>query len=214
MLYLRSQSVLLDGLKARTRDTSSVSWSDTEMMMGINDALLGWANRISCPMVYAPGTTWPENTYYVTLPTTWSRGTLNCRCGPVTTSPGFRTPESHYRAGDRHARYSGSWKNDSLWQLIFYVENGQLPVTAPTLDADITTASTTLSVSPAVDVAPAGWILIDSEYISYAGVESARVAQFFLVWGGQLTSQRLVRTRQPRQFTSVQRPKTWVRSRN
>ena len=125
-------------------------------------------------MVYAPGTTWPENTYYVTLPTYMEARNIELQVRPSDDESWVSVPLSRItvQATGTHA-IQVPWKNDSLWQLIFYVENGQLPVTAPTLDADITTTSTTLSVSPAVDVAPAGWILIDSEYISYAGVESS-----------------------------------------
>jgi len=53
-------------------------------------------------------------------------------------------------------------------RIIWYAQNGRLPTTTPTLNASITSSSTSLVLASVVDVAPAGYIKIDNEWLAYA----------------------------------------------
>ena len=175
MLHLRPQTELLAGLKRLTRDTTAVTWSETEMTNAINDALTAWAGRISVPMVYAPGTAWPDNTLYVILPIYMEARNVELRMRDNDASAwvSMNMARIFTQTTTAHALQI-PWVSDMQYEVLFYVENKQLPTTLPTLDAACGATDVTISVSPAVMmVAPAGWLRIDSEFVSYTGIESS-----------------------------------------
>ena len=174
MLYLKPQTTILADLVARTRDTEYTTWSAIEVYNAVNDGLTQWAGRVSSPMVYIPADNWPDDAYYVVLPSymdsrmvelqvrrdddePWSTYNLATMFSPTTTTRAIQIP----------------WRGEMQYQVLFYVENKAIPTALPTLDAEVGVTDVTLSVSPAVDIAPAGWIKIDSEYISYTGIENS-----------------------------------------
>lgn len=182
--YLRSQSQLLADVRARMRDAGKARWTDPEVYAGLNEGLLHWYRRVSIPHLYTIPGGWVSGTADYSLPA-YIRGHID---------PQQRRYSSHWLQVSGISSEADTWvdvqgftvePNGSGGQtlrldfspatddgrVIWWAYNGQLPTTIPTLNAELSSSATSLTLASAVDdIDDAGYIRIGSEWLHYAGV--------------------------------------------
>lgn len=180
MLYLRTQDELLVEVRARLRDGGGDRWSTTEVWRNLNRALEGWHGRVSAPAVYVITGGWPTDEFEITLPD-WI---------PDEVQPQAQWPVDPLLPNDQNL---STWKDISKWlvepaedgtrtlrlsvvpynataRLLYHITNGPVPTTLPTINAELSSSATTVTLASAINVAPVGYIKIDAEWLLYRGV--------------------------------------------
>lgn len=181
---VRTIDEIKDDIRAEVNDSGSSRWaSDAQVYRGMNEALRKWGDKCAVPMLYTITGGFVSGTYDYTLP--------DYVDGPIRVEH-KRPVGLDYDSGDDTSRI---WETVTAYdvvpnstggrvlrlhyspesvdaQIIFYAKQGPIPVaaTAPTLNADMTTSSTTLTIGSKPVVARAGYVKIDNEWMSYAGV--------------------------------------------
>lgn len=182
--YLRSQTELLLEVRRRMRDPDGARWPDHEVYTGINDCLLTWHNRVTIPHLYTVPGGWVAGQVDYTLPS-YIRGQLDPQQRRYSSNwlyaSGLSSDADTWvdvqafavepnGSGGQTLRLEFSPAPDS-GRIIWWYHNGPVPITTPALNATITSSDTSLVLSTAVtDIADAGYIKIDSEWLYYAGV--------------------------------------------
>lgn len=175
MIFLRTQAEFLADIEARLRDTANAKWTDAEIYRAINDALRQWDGRISCPVVYVSSTNWPATNFGIDLPDWIDDARLRLQQNVDSSYDKWLdlagwtiTPNA-----DGTRRLQLAFVPQEPYRIVYWTANGQLPTTVPTLSSGITATDTSLTVNQALDVAPAGWVKIGAEWLSYAGLTVA-----------------------------------------
>jgi hypothetical protein len=179
--YLRTQAELLTELGVLVRDTGSTRWTSAEKYNALNSVLYTWADHVKLPFIYTLTSGWAASDYDYTLPT-YVRP-------PIFPQLLRRLPYTEY------AVESGTttWQDIPGWELepdgsgaqilrvfapartldariLFYAPNSRVPLTLPVTSGSTAADSTTVLLSTVVDVDDVGFIKIDSEWMSYAGI--------------------------------------------
>jgi hypothetical protein len=164
-----TQAELQTRLKRMMRDTQHERYSSVETYDAINSALQKWGPRVLIPYVYTLAD-WDSNTREYELPT-YVHQPLDAQ---------FKLHDEltwqSFPAYDVQADGSG----DNLLALAFFPPNADarvvwwgrnspVPTTLATLSNQIVAADTTMQVTGVLDVADAGYVKIDFEWIQYAG---------------------------------------------
>ena len=181
MLYLRSQLDLLNAIAQHLRDPSNYRWSETEIYGALNDALRSWGTRLSVPAIYTPGANWPNTVQAIDVPAGIdpTAVTVQIRYLPVENSDtvvddwydmqGWRIEPTATFGNQLRIKF----QPETEYRLLYWITNGPVPVTVPTLGTELSDSATSLTLTTTADVADSGFILIDNEWISYRGVERA-----------------------------------------
>lgn len=179
--YLRSQVQILADVEAMFRDTSNARWSDAEIYRAVNRALLTWYDRVAIAHYYTISGGYSAGTYgyslpaYVRPPVTaeakrwvpYDDYTLDTQTAfTYVEVPSIVEPDGSGGLVLRLVQPPRTLDGRVRWRM----PNGPLPTTLPTLNADMTSSDTTLTMSGAIDVEDAGYVKIDAEWVAYAGV--------------------------------------------
>lgn len=167
-LHLMTRTALIDRLRILLRDTGDERWSDTEFEAAINQALSTWIGRVSVPLVYSQQFT--LDVYEYALPD-YIRGVVH----PQWQDDGGVWHD--YTAYTMHTDGAGGFvlqmlENPGTYtgRLFHYFANGQLPMGAVTLGADLASDGTEAALSSA-DLPYQGYLKIGNEWLQFAGVE-------------------------------------------
>lgn len=184
---LREQSQLLADLKARLRESSPVRWTVVEIYEAINDALIGWHNRVQVPFVHDLPSGWQVGVYeyalpdYVTEPMQPQRRVLTpyVNDGSGSTQWVWSDVDAWRLEPDGdggqllRTDYSiGSLGTTNEGRVLWWGYNSRVPAqaTLPTLQASIDGDDTTLVLDGVEgDVDRVGFVRVDNEYMQYNG---------------------------------------------
>lgn len=182
--YLRSQSDLLTEMKVLVRHSSGTRWSDAEYYTALNGVLYTWADRVKMPHIYTISGGWTASDYDYTLP--------NYVRPPIFPQLLRRIPYWEYEIEST----TSTWQDIAGWELepdgeggqvlrlyaaprttdarvLFYAPNSRVPTTIPTTSGEIASSATSVVIGSAIEVDDVGFVKINSEWMSYAGVTRA-----------------------------------------
>jgi hypothetical protein len=182
--FLIDQSELLTLTKNMMRDADSERWTSTEIISAINLGIQSWGRKVIIPHLYTISGGFLTNTFEYVLPS-YIREPFDVQVKisvdqfynglPIVTNTGLSTwvdmvgwdtePNSSGTTTLRVAFPPGALDGRIIW----WGQNGRLPVTAPLLDVSITSSSTSLTLTTNPSIDNAGYIKIDQEWIGYAG---------------------------------------------
>lgn len=180
-LILRKQSSLHDEIKTEVGDPATGGlWSSTSLYTALNRAISKWAGKVQLPRLYSFATDFDNSTFAYAVPL-YIRGDIEVQIRTTAANQieeddgttwasipaGFLEPSG---TGDGAVFRWHSLPYAAAGRVRWWADNGPVPVTVPGLSAGITSADTTIVVDAAVRCGDAGWVCIDGEYISYAGV--------------------------------------------
>lgn len=179
MLYIRSQTALLAALETVLRDTGNARWSDAEIYFAINESLLDWHGRVFVPALYTitdgfspasytyalPAYLHPPFNVQVSTPTNYINDTSALTFRDVLSY----TIEPEAGADGWVLRY-GIVPPTAGGRIVYNLRNGPIPTTGQTLSGTIAADATSLVLAAAVDVGDNGYVLIEQEWIRYAGM--------------------------------------------
>lgn len=187
--YLKTASQMRSEMRQYVRDPSSATerWSDDEYYLALNRALRSLTGRVYVPALYTLTGGFTSGVYEYTLPDyvrepfsvelrrELSSLLLQGSDGGTTDFTwkqviGWRT-EPDGSGGQKLRLHSLPF--DVSARIIYFVENGSVPIDAVTLAANVDTDDTTITVTTSEDVPPTGWIKINSEWIEYHGRDKA-----------------------------------------
>lgn len=172
MIYVLPQDDIVANVRTRVRDTAAAQWTDIEIYHALNDALSEWGRRVPVPLTYEPGD-WP-NAFYVTLPTWMEPRYIHLEVDFGSGTSEWRpVPETHLSApspGNYRLHVTRSGLTGLAYRLGYYLFNGPVPTTLPTLNTTLTDSATSVVIDGALDVAYGGVVEIDSEWILYQGI--------------------------------------------
>jgi hypothetical protein len=178
-LSLRSQLDLLDDIEARLRDPSNYRWSQAEIYRALNDALHQWDGRVSVPAIYEPGATWPTSVSTVTLPAGIDPASVQVQVRELPVEnvdivldqwfdmQGWRN-EPTATFGNQVRSY---FQPASEYRLLYWITNGPVPVTVPTLDSELSDTATSLTLTTTAAVGDNGFCALENEWVHYRGVQ-------------------------------------------
>jgi hypothetical protein len=183
-LILRTQSEILADIEALVVDSTNALWSDAQIYGAINNAIRGWGNRVLLPRIYVLPSGFTGGVYEYDLPSYITKP-FNVQVA-ITTLQGVDyqrqwvsisgwTTIPSATGGQKlviHLAYdSANVTTDA--RIIWWAANGQVPTTIPTLAGTLAADGTSLTTSAAVvgSIPDAGWVKINGEWMSYAGVE-------------------------------------------
>lgn len=178
MLYLRKQLDLLNNVESHMRDVSNYRWTETEIYGAINDALRNWHGRVSVPAIYAPGANWPDSVHVIDIPTGIDPETVTTQIRDLSIensddsdtwydTNGWRIEPTETFSGQLRVNFQPT----SEYRLLYWIVNGPVPVTVPTLGAEFSDTATTLTLTTTAEVGDNGFLQIDNEWIHYRGVQ-------------------------------------------
>lgn len=178
-LCLRSQNALLDDIEARLRDPSNYRWSETEIYRALNDALRQWDGRVFVPAIYEPGSTWPTSVATVTIPTGIDPASVQLQVRELPVENMDIVLDQWFdMAGWRNeptvafgAQARSYFQPESEYRLLYWITNGAVPLTVPTLDAELSDTATSLTLATTADVGDNGFLLLGNEWLHYRGLE-------------------------------------------
>ena len=179
---IRKQSDIYSGILARNRDSSNERWSKAEVYNAINDALDEWRGRVSVPVTYTLSSYGDD--HYYDLPA-WMTGTVEVQQyiysdeyendtsgdGQWVIVPSSYT--QHNASGTRQLVVPYPTEYDS-GRILTWIQNGPLPNATITLSSDITASDTSMTVGTSdtgYDLEDAGYVIVDNEWIFYAGLD-------------------------------------------
>ena len=180
-IYVRSQSALAEDFREMLNDAGASRWTDTQVYAAINRAITAWGSRVRVPRYLTisgvgPGTYEYALPDYVEMPIdvqmkrlgrslSYVQGEAEELWDTIDSWTVYPTP-----AGSRVLRFQFS-PQDVDTRITWWAQNGKLPTTIPNLDAAITAADTDLTIDTTLpDIHLSGFVRIDREWLSYAGV--------------------------------------------
>ena len=182
-VYLRDQEKIHGDISYRIRDTGNKRWTSEEIYRAMNDSLSLWWGKVLIPRLYTGISSWTAGTYayslpdYVTAPLVPQAESATSRSGVSyvdgtaetwTDVPGFSLEPDGTGGHDLRFEFP-PYSLDA--RVLYYGNNGLVPVTAPALNAELTTAATSLVLDTVVnDIGRTGYVKVGNEYIEYAGV--------------------------------------------
>lgn len=181
--FLETQVDVLTQVRQRIRDTANRRWTQTEVYNAINDGLRKWQTRVLIPFVYTLTDGLDFATYTYALPW-YVVPPLNVEFRRLIYLDGlqvqFSDVEYTYQevpawrlepdgSGGQVLRLEIS-PFDADARVIWWAVNGPVPLTVPTLSANITTTTaTTCTIAATPIIGNAGYVKIDSEWMQYSG---------------------------------------------
>lgn len=180
--YLRSQADLLTEIKAKVRLGSTSRWSDAEFYHALNEVLYTWSSYVKLPHLYTIVGGWQADTFEYALPD-YARP-------PFVPELLRRIPHEDHVADNLTQR----WQEVPGWDVLadgsggqvirlhapprtvegrvwFYAPNSRVPTgSAPTTSGSTSDTATTMTIGSAIDVDDVGYIKVNAEWLSYAGV--------------------------------------------
>lgn len=180
-LLLRAQTELLADIEARLRDPSNFRWSESEIYRAVNDAIRQWDGRVSVPAIYEPGVTWPTSVSTVAIPTGIDPNAVQVQVRELPVENVDIVLDQWFDlAGWRNeptatfgAQVRSYFQPASEYRLLYWLTNGPVPVTVPTLDSELDATATSLTLTSTADVGDNGFLLIENEWVHYRGLERA-----------------------------------------
>ena len=183
MIYLRTQKDILDEIESRMRDVSNSRWTEIETYRALNDALEAWGTRVGIEVIYTLTNGYTSGTYEYDLPT-YVRPPIRLQ---------HKVPIPHYEDVDVDFTDTYVWHDVPGWDLvpndtdgytvqfaslpqdldgrvIWTIRNGPVPVSVPTLNAECASDATTLVLASVEPVTDSGYVKVNGEWISYAGI--------------------------------------------
>jgi hypothetical protein len=179
MLYLRNQLDLLNNVESHMRDTSNYRWTEAEIYGALNDAIRSWHNRVSVPAIYVPSTNWPSNVHVVTIPAGIDPETVvtQVRYLPYENleeqidtwydTVGWRIDPTETFGNEVRINFQPT----SEYRLLYWITNGTVPATVPTLSGELSDTATTVTLTTTAETGDNGFLLIGNEWIHYRGTE-------------------------------------------
>jgi hypothetical protein len=178
MLYLRNQFDLLNSIESQMRDTSNYRWSETEIYNALNNALRNWHGRVSVPAVYQPDANWPDAVHVLDVPAGIDPASaiVQIRYMPVENADevqtwyepsGWRVEPAEAFGGQLRVNFQAT----SEYRLLYWITNGPVPVTVPTLGATLSDSASSLTLTTTAEVPENGFFEIDNEWFHYRGIE-------------------------------------------
>jgi hypothetical protein len=183
MITVRTQRELQQDLEGLVRDTSNKRWTDPEFYRAMNQGLREWAGRVRYPMVYTIPDGWSSTAYEYTLPDyiehnvqpQQKRFVNEWQVYPSADDTWVDLHNWHIEpnsSGGRSLRldylpYAGDGR------ILYWVENGPVPITVPVLSAGIDADDTTLTLASKPTIGRVGYVKADSEWMSYQGYTEA-----------------------------------------
>lgn len=170
-LFVRSRSQLLADIEALQRDTSNARWSEAEIVRAINRGVLDWGDRVLVPDVYTITATFGPNESEYTLPA-YVQEPIDVQYQIANEDFWYDLPSYRVlpRSGTARVLSLDYYPPSGTARVIWWLRNGQLPLTAPALSSGISASDTSLTVNAAVDVGESGFVKIDQEWIRYRGI--------------------------------------------
>lgn len=186
--HLITQADLYTRIRERTRDTANRRWSQKEVYNAINDGLTRWSNRVFVPFLYTVtgGFTLGDYDYtlpwYISPPVDVQIYRQHYVDGlPIQTNDGSMSTWVDFPAYRLEPDGSGGQvlrlevvPYDTDARIVWWAQNGPVPATLATLNANISsTTATTCTFGSAPVIGPAGYVKIDDEWLAYAGYTQA-----------------------------------------
>lgn len=182
--HLRTQDELKLDIRTRMRDGSAARWTNAEIYAAINDCLLSWDGRVSVPHLYEVPGGWIAGQTDYSLPA-YIRGPIDplqktyssqwLHLSGVTSDANTWVGMQAFDvfpdgAGGQVLRLQFSPMADE-GQIVWWMANGPIPTTLPTLADDVAIDATSLEIADAdLMIADAGYIRISYEWMHYSGV--------------------------------------------
>lgn len=175
-LLLKTQTEVLDDIEAAIGDTGNTRWAAADIYRAINVALRGWHGRVFVPQVYDMPSGFTSGVYEYSIPSyvgdqfaPYIRSSVGDESGETWAPLTSWTVDPDGSGGRTLRLYIPPYAEDG--RLIWYSQNGPVPTTVPTLSDTITSAATSLVLASALpQLAEAGYVKAESEWIGYAGV--------------------------------------------
>jgi hypothetical protein len=179
--YLRTQAELLTEVSVLLRDAGHTRWTSAEKYNALNSVLYTWADHVKFPFIYTLTDGWQAATYSYALP-------------DYVRPPLFPQLKRHIPYEEMLIESSTfTWQDVPGWELetdgsggqviklhapprtldarvLFYAPNSRVPLTLPVTSGSTAADATTVLLSTVVDVDDVGFVKIDSEWLSYAGI--------------------------------------------
>lgn len=191
--YLRSQDDLLADLRALMRDPAGQRWSDEEIYRAINRALLSWHGRVAVNHYYTLPGGYSSATYAYSLPgyirppvvaevkrwIPYTEYTLDVQTTFTWQElPSFTEPDGAGGLILRLVQPPRNLDGRVRWRL----PNGPVPLALAELGESCALTADSLTLTGDVDIADAGYVKCENEWMAYAGVTrgSATVLQNLL----------------------------------
>lgn len=185
--FLETQADVLTQVRQRVRDTANRRWSQTEVYNAVNDSLRKWSTKVFTPFIYTLPDGFDIATYtyalpwYITPPIDVETRRLIYLDGlqiqfadteyTYQDVPAYRI-ESDGSGGQTLRLEIQPYDADA--RVIWWGTNGPVPLTVPTLNANITTTTaTTCTIGATPIIGPSGYIKIDDEWMQYSGYTQA-----------------------------------------
>lgn len=183
-IYLRTTAAILSELQGDFDDTGADKWTTTQVRRGINRALRRWAEKVRVPRLYTiPGGV-VRGTVEYTLPD-YIDGQFELQIQQPTGAFGNLASGSVWRTITGWDIYPSATEGRVLLldysfgaadaRLIFWQPNGPIPVvsTLPVTSAQIDSDDTSVTLTTKPEIARSGYLKIDAEWMTYAGVTEA-----------------------------------------
>lgn len=196
-LYLKTLADIQGEAEARLTDTGNTLATDAQYAAAINEGIRGWGKRVAIPRYHSLSGGVTSGSYEYTLPsyivppiileirsTAYNPYGVQVASNPDT---GFTW---HQLAGYAlRPSSTGGWTlrlpsspySENV-QIVWWSENGPLLASAPTITTTITSTSTSviLTVSSSPEIGESGFVKIEAEWMSYAGVTRTSATSYTL----------------------------------
>lgn len=183
-VYLRAQNDSQIQIENRQRDGTNQRWSDEELYNAINDCVMGlWSQAVRVPFLYTLTDGFASGTYDYTLPA-YIRPPLDVqqlrRVNQVypyvavddstetwVDVPGYRLEPTGTGGLKLRLEYAPATTDA---RIIFWVPNGLVPITIPTLSSGIDADDTSVVLAATPEIGDVGYVKIEAEWMSYVGL--------------------------------------------
>jgi hypothetical protein len=168
-IHILTQAELLARINRMLRDPVNERWSTVEKYDAVNQAIQKWGTKVMVPYVYSLDD-WTSNTREYALP-----AYVHEPLDPQYKISGediwgtFPSYDVMPTTGSGTLLVLAFYPPSVDARVIWWTRNSIVPTAVTTVSVEINSTATSLTVTSAVDVADAGFIKIDSEWIQYAG---------------------------------------------
>lgn len=187
-VILKTQTELLDEIRAETGDPSSGGlWTTPNIYRAINRTLNVWSGKVVLPRLYSFTGGFVSGTWQYSVPT-YIRGDVEVEIrlaihsvlGVVqeddetltwtTVFSGFLEPDSASGESAVFRFHTLPYTQDG--RIKWWAANGSIPTpaTLPKTSGALTSSDTSVTITTTSFVSDVGWIKINAEYMSYAGI--------------------------------------------
>lgn len=169
-IHALTQTELLNRTERRQRDTTNKRWTDAEIYEAINDSIEAWGQRVLSPYVYTLTDGLESDSREYTLPQyVHSPMDLQIRVPGEEMWTAITSFHVLPDSGTGQLLNLGYSPPNAEARIVWWGRNSIVPTTVPTLSSTIDADDTSLTVNAAIDIADAGFIKIEQEWIQYAG---------------------------------------------